>query len=155
MAENCSKATLISIWEQHRNRIVRYGHALHALLPEGEPPITLHGRDLRPPDEGVGIQFQYMLADSLYDGEVVTACYVVQLALIAGTSIRAKVDVTPLLEYRDGHFEVFDRRSAMVRFHDTQTLRTFFADSLTRTASRFFSTVRAGERWNECAAVSG
>jgi|GEM_PF-3006206 len=155
MTENTTPETLIPIWDQHRDRILSYGYALHALLPEGDPPVTLHGRDLRPLDEGVGFQFQYTLAGDLYGGDIVTACFVIQVTLIAGTSVRIKVDAAPLLEYRDGRFDVFHRRSAVPRLHDARTTRLFFAESLMKTASRFFSIVRAGEPWNEFAASYG
>ena len=65
---NDENLRLIPIWEQHRDRILSYGHALHVLLPEGDPPVTLQGRDLRPSDEGVGFQFQFTLSGNYYNG---------------------------------------------------------------------------------------
>ncbi|HYI16912.1 MAG TPA: hypothetical protein VEX37_16050, partial [Thermomicrobiales bacterium] len=124
MANDHIHEKLIPIWEQHRNRILGYGHALHALLPEGEPPITVHGRDLRPADEGVGFQFQYTLTGDLYNGEVTTACFVVQIETVKReTSVAVKVDAAPLLEFNDGHFEVYGRRGEMVPLGDKWTLR--------------------------------
>lgn len=149
MTDSSDHAKLIPIWEQHRNRILNYGHALHALLPDGDPPVTLHGRDLRPADEGVGFQFQFTLTDALYDGEAVSACFVVQVELVAARVVVVKVDAAPLLEYRDGHYEVFGRRGTGVPIGDKRTLRQYFARSLTRSATRFFVRVRAGEPMDE------
>jgi hypothetical protein len=141
---------LIPIWEQHRNSILKYGHALHAMLPVTEPPVTLHGRDLRPADEGVGFQFQYTLTGNYYNGEVASACFVIQIELIVRkTSVGVKVDAAPLLEYRDGHYEVFNRRGTIVPIGDKYALREYFALSLTSSAARFFETVRAGQPMDE------
>lgn len=149
MTDSGSQATLNPIWEQHRNRILTDGHALHALLPEGDPPITLHGRDLRPADEGVGFPFQYTLTGGLYNGRIAAACFVVQIELVEGTTaISVKINAAPLLEYRDGHYELFDRRGTSVPIGDTLTMRLFFAESLTPSATRF-SRVRAGEPMDE------
>jgi hypothetical protein len=150
MTDDSRHEKLVPIWEQHRNRILSYGHALHALLPEGDPPITLHGRDLRPEDDGVGFQFQFTLTDDLYSGEVMSACFVVQIELIKReTSVAIKVDAAPLLEFNDGHIEVYGRRGEMVPLGDKWTLRMFFANSLTQSATGFFNRVRAGEQMDE------
>jgi hypothetical protein len=150
MTDSNDREKLIPIWEQHRNRILTYGHALHALLPESDPPVTLHGRDLRPADEGVGFQFQFTLAGDLYNGEVSSACFVVQIELVERTaSIGVKVDAAPLLEYGDGHFEVFGRRGTIAPLGDKRSLRQYFALSLTSSATRFFTRVRAGEPMDE------
>jgi hypothetical protein len=150
MTDNRANEKLVPLWEQHRNRILRYGHALHALLPEGEPAITLHGRDLRPADEGVGFQFQYTLTGDLYNGEVTTACFVVQIELVKReTSVAVRVDAAPLLEFNDKHIEVYGRRDTLVPLGDKWTLRRFFAQPLTRSATGFFNRVRAGEPMDE------
>lgn len=157
MTDNRADEKLIPVWEQHRNRILRYGHALHALLPEGDPPITLHGRDLRPADEGVGFQFQCTLTGDLYNGDVRTSCFVVQIELVEvqielverEASVAVKVDAAPLLEFNDGHFEVYGRRGTIVPLGDKRTLRMFFAHSLTSSATGFFTRVRAGDPMDE------
>ncbi len=149
MTDSNPRAKLIPIWEQHRSRLLSYGQALHALLPEGGPPITLHGRDLRP-EEGVGFQFQCTLTDNLYGGDVTAACFAVQLELIVRkTSIGVKVDAAPLLEYRDGHYEVFSRRQKILPFGDDHGLRQFFGGPLTHYATRVFVSVRAGKPLDE------
>jgi len=110
MTDDSIQATLIPIWEQHRNRILGYGHALYGLLPDGDPPVSLHGRDLRTHDEGVGFHVQYTLIDDVYNGAVVSACFAVQIELVATSITSVKVDAVPLLEYRDGHYQ--DHRPA-------------------------------------------
>lgn len=147
MTERSSQQKLVPIWQQHRNRILSYGHALHALLPEGDPPVSIHGRELRPEDEGVGFQFQYVLNTSLYNGDVASACYVVHIQLVPPerTSITVRVDAAPLLEYGDGHFEVFDQSGTSLAIGNKLGLRDFFGETLTHTMSRFFTSVRAGE----------
>jgi hypothetical protein len=150
MTDTNDRAKLIPVWEQHRNRILTYGHALHALLPEGDPPIMLHGRDLRPADEGIGFQFQFTLAGDLYNGEVRSACFAVQVELVERrTSIGVKVDAAPLLEYGDGHYELYGRRGTIVALGDKHSSRQYFALSLTPEVTRFFLRVRAGQPMDE------
>ncbi len=154
MTERSSQQKLVPIWQQHRNRILSYGHALHALLPDGDPPVTIHGRELRPEDEGVGFQFQYVLTSPLYNGDVASACYVVHIQLVPPqrTSIGVRVDAAPLLEYGDGHFEVFGQSGTTLPIGDKRGLRDFFGTSLTQSMSRFFTSVRAGEPIEEATA---
>ena len=144
MTEYGSRESLISIWHQHRNRILTYGHVLHGLLPDGDPPVTLHGRDTRPDDEGVGAHFQYTLADALYDATVVSACFAVQVELVGSHPTRVKVDAVPLLEYRDGHYEIIGRRFTSIPLDDFRALWMLFAYSLRGSATEFFTLVRAG-----------
>jgi hypothetical protein len=145
MTEHGSKESLISIWEQHRNRILTYGHVLHGLLPGGDPPVTLHGRDTRPGDEGVGAHFQYTLADDMYNGTVVSACFAVQVELVGSHPTRVKVDAVPLLEYRGGHYEIIGRRFTSIALDDFRALWMLFAYSLRGSATDFFNLVRAGD----------
>ncbi len=142
MTDSSNQATLIPVWEHHRDRVLAYGHALHALLPDSDPPVMLHGRDLHPSDEGVGFQFQYVLQNDLYDRTVIAACYVVQLRLVRSRAIVADVNATQLLERRDGTFDVFRCISETPRIGNRDELRDVFAELLTPSATRFFANVR-------------
>ncbi|MDQ3549284.1 MAG: hypothetical protein M3439_10765 [Chloroflexota bacterium] len=144
MMERSNPATLISIWQQHRDRILGYGHVLHGLLPACDPPVTLHGRDLRPGDEGVGYHFQYTLTGDVYNGTVVSACFAVQIELVEARIVSIEVDAVPLLEYRDGHYDVIGRHGTRMRVGDTRMLWRHFAYSLTCPATDFFTRVRTG-----------
>jgi hypothetical protein len=145
MTEHGGKESLIAIWEQHRNRILTYGHVLHGLLPDGDPPVTLHGRDTRPGDEGVGAHFQYTLVDDMYDESVVSACFAVQVEFLGLKPTRVKVDAVPLLEYRDGHYEIVGRRNTSIPLAEFRALWMLFAYSLRGSATDFFTLVRAGD----------
>jgi hypothetical protein len=54
-----------------------------------------------------------------------------------------------LLEYGDGHYELFDRRGTIVALGDKRSLRQYFALSLTPAVERFFLRVRAGQPMDE------
>jgi hypothetical protein len=145
MTDQNTPEALIPIWEQHRNRILSYGYALHGLLPNGTPPVTLHGRDMRADDEGVGFHFQYTLTDELYDGGVVSACFAVQIELVWTEPVSVRIDAVPLLEHGDGHYEMIGRRYTSIPVDDHRRQWLLFAYSLRGSATEFFNLVRAGE----------
>lgn len=138
--------TLIPLWEQQRDMLLRLGHALHGRIPAGEPPVTVHGRDLQAEREGVGFQFQYTLNGELYGGSRRAAYYVVQAQLIRRkTSAAWQVDAMPVLEEAEGRYDLFDKRPFTVAFHDRAALRDLFVNRLAADATAFFNAVRAGQ----------
>jgi hypothetical protein len=149
MTDHHTPEPLMAIWEQHRNRILSYGYALHGLLPDGMPPVTLHGRDMRAGDEGVGFHFQYTLIDNLYDGEIASACFAVQIELIQADPVSVRIDAVPLLEHGDGHYEMIGRRNTSIPVDDHRRQWLLFAYSLRASATEFFSLVRSGEPFDD------
>jgi hypothetical protein len=90
------------------------------------------------------------MTGNLYSGDVTAACFAIQIELIERkTSIGVKVEAAPLLQYRDGHCELYGRRSTILPIGDNHGLRQFFGGSLTHYATRFFGRVRAGKPFDE------
>jgi hypothetical protein len=138
--------TLIPIWNTHRNTVLAFGHAMHEGLPQGEPAITIHGRELQPENEGVGFQFQFTMNGNLYGGRSKSAYYVVQAQLAKRTtSIAWAVDAMPVIEHRDGQYDFFERQSYTVPLHDRRRLQALFLEQLLPDATAFFETVRRGD----------
>jgi hypothetical protein len=142
--------TLIPIWNTHRNTVLALGHAAYERLPAGEPPITIHGRELQPDNEGVGFQFQFTMNGDLYGGRDRAAYYVVQAQLAKRTtSIAWAVDAMPVIEHSDDGYDFFERRSFSVPLHDRPRLQALFIDQLVPDATAFFEAIRRGERISE------
>lgn len=145
--------TLVPIWEAQRALTLALGYELHASLQGPEPPVTLHGRDLRPAEEGVGFQFQFTLNDALYGGSARSAYYVLQLQLQKrAVGVGWLVDAMPVLEYGDERYDLYQRRSYTLPVANRQELRRLFVEELAADAGAFFAAVRAGEPLAERAA---
>jgi hypothetical protein len=136
---------LASLWNVHRHAILLLGHELRERLPVGEPPITLHGRDLRPSDEGVGFQFQYLMSGPLPAAVARAAYYVVQLQLIRRTtSVAWLVDALPVLDQAGTVYRLYHKRSSTVPLHDRARLRRVVLEEIGVDGSAFFEAIRTG-----------
>lgn len=144
-SDTASHSPLFSLWNVHRATIHALGHALHGSLPPGDPPVTIHGRDLRP-DEGVGLQVQLMLTGELYGGDVESAYYVLQFQLTKRTtSVAWRIDAMPVLQRRGQQYDLFATRSYTLPLRDRARLATLVTGEIADDAARFFTRARAGE----------
>jgi hypothetical protein len=142
-------ASLLSIWNTHRNSLLLMGQELHARLQPIDPSLTIHGRDLRPESEGVGFQFQLLLPGPLGDGAV-SAYYVVQVQLRRQvTSLAWQIDAMPVLDRGARRYDLFPNRSSALPLRDRARLRRLFEDTLADDATRFLTAVRDGRPLEE------
>jgi hypothetical protein len=145
MSGSGASSALASMWNVHRNAILALGQELRERLPAGEPPITLHGRDLRERDEGVGFQFQYLLSGLQPTAAARSAYYVVQLQLLKRTtSLAWLIDSLPVLDCDGTVYRLYHKRSSTVPLHDRARLRRVVLDEIGAGGSAFFEAVRAG-----------
>lgn len=141
---------LTGIWQQHRPFVLQLGHALWQDMPDGSPPVTIHGRDLRPDSEGVGFQLQLALRHDIYDGQVRAAYYVVQVQLTRGrVSLGWLIDAMPVFEIADDDYELFPKRSHSLPLRQRTELEQLFTSTLRDDARAFFVAVRSGQRLPE------
>jgi hypothetical protein len=134
------------MWNVHRNTVLAIGHELFERLPSGEPPITVHGRDLRERDEGVGFQFQYLLSDLQPAATARSAYYVVQLQLLKRTtSLAWLIDSLPVLDCDGTVYRLYHKRSSTVPLHDRARLRRVVLDEIGACGSAFFEAIRSGK----------
>lgn len=132
------------------------GQALHDQIPDGIPPVTIHGRELEPGTEGVGFQFQLTVNGDLYAGRFQAAYYVVQVQLIKRKAGLAwQVDAMPILEVEHADYDLYGKRSMELAFRDRKGLEKYMLDNLAGDATRFFSNVRAAIPPQEPAIPSG
>lgn len=151
-----SNASLSTIWMQQRNAVVLMGQALHDQLPEGDPPVTIHGRELDPETEGVGFQFQLTINDDLYQGKFQAAYFVVQIQLVKRKAgLGWQVDAMPVLEIGNANYDLYPKRSRQLAFRDRTGLERWMLDDLVRDAGEFFRCVRAGIPPQETATAFG
>ncbi len=138
----------ISIWNTWRQTVLPLGHQLHERLCQ-TAPVTIHGRDLRHDDEGVGFQFQYMLAGDLLDADTNAAFYVLQLQLKKrAPSIGWEVDAIPVLERRDGSYQLHQRRTFSVPLRQHRVLASVVADDIAADAAAFFDAIVSGRPYS-------
>jgi len=143
MTPDTSHDPRIAIWNAWRQTALALGHQVHAQLQETSP-VTVHGRDLRPDDEGVGFQFQYMLAGDLYNGDARAAFYVLQIQLKKrARSIGWEVDAVPVIERADNSYQLHQRRTFAILLHQHQRLRSTILDDVANDAATFFAAVSA------------
>lgn len=136
---------LASVWDVNRAFVLALGHALHQILPAGDPPIVLTGRDLRRDTEGVGFQFQFLLEPLDESGAMRAAYYVTQLRLQPRRATVAwHVDSLPVIDAAGRGYNLFDRRSFTVPLRDRARLRAVLLDDVAADAAAFFAAVRAG-----------
>jgi hypothetical protein len=144
--ERPAPPSTLRLWHANREPILGLAQQLHARLPEAEPPITIHGRDLNPDTEGVGAQFQLLMPGDFYDGGALAAYFVVQVELVKQrTSLAWLVDAMPLLETEPDCFDLYPKRSFTVAYRDHQGLTELLTDQLRAKAETFFTRVRTGE----------
>jgi len=145
----------ISVWNTYRNLVLALGHEIHERLNEATT-VSIHGRDLRPEDEGVGFQFQYMLTGEQTDQEIHAAFYVLQMQLKKRkASIGWTIDAIPVTEKTAGEYALEQRRSFEVSLHQHERLRTVMLEDITNDARGFFADVLTGaQRSIEAVSVS-
>lgn len=136
----------VGVWNTWRQTVLNLGHQLHESLTESAA-VTIHGRELRPADEGVGFQFQYMLAGNLPGADVRAAFYVVQLQLKKrAPSIGWEIDAIPVIERGDGSYQLHQRRSFSVPLRQHQRLAAVVTDDIATDAAAFFDAVVSGRQ---------
>lgn len=134
----------ISIWDTWRQTVLALGHQLHERLRE-TVPVTIHGRDLRHEDEGVGFQFQYMLTGDQAGADARAAFYVLQLQLKKrAPSIGWEVDAIPVIERGDGSYQLHERRTFSVPLRRHDLLASVITNDVAADAAAFFDAVTAG-----------
>jgi hypothetical protein len=139
-------SSLVTLWQQQRNSILRLGRTLHERIPPGEPEVTIHGRDLDPETEGVGFQFQLTMNGELYDGRFRAGYFVVQVQLVKRkTSLGWLVDGMPILEVEHANYDLYSKRSHSFAYRDHQGLEGALLDNLAQDAAGFFQRIRTGE----------
>lgn len=137
-------SSLVTIWQQQRNAVALMGQALHDQLPSGEPPVTIHGRELEQGTEGLGFQFQLTIRGDLYGGRFQAAYYVVQVQLIKRKAgLGWLVDAMPVLEIESSSYDLYSKRSRELAYRDRAGLETYMLDQLANDATGFFNNVRA------------
>jgi hypothetical protein len=137
-------SSLVTIWQQQRNAVARMGQALHDQLPDGEPPVTIHGRELEQGTEGLGFQFQLAVRGDLYEGRIQAAYYVVQVQLIKRKAgLGWLVDAMPILEVESASYDLYTKRSRELAFRDRAGLEAYMLGHLATDATGFFASVRA------------
>jgi hypothetical protein len=150
MANPENSAPPAGSWQQQRAFILQLGQRLWEALPSGEPPITVHGRDLRPDSEGVGFQFQLTMQGPLCEGRVRAVYYVVQVQLVRRTvSLGWLVDAMPVLEIAQGDYDLYPKRSFAFSMRQRTQLALLFDDELAADATRFFVAIRNGDGLQE------
>ncbi len=133
----------ISIWNTWRQTVLMLGHRVHERL-QPSAPVTIHGRDLRAEDEGIGFQFQYMLTGDLDDGDTRAAFYVLQLQVKKRSrSIGWEVDAIPVIE-RGGDYQLYQRRTFSIPLHQHGMLASVVSEDVAADAAAFFDAVLAG-----------
>lgn len=134
----------IPVWNTYRNLVLALGHDVHQRLSESTA-LSIHGRDLRPEDEGVGFQFQYMLTHEQTDQPIHAAFYVLQMQLKKRkTSIGWAIDAIPVLEKTAGEYALEQRRTFEISLHQHERLRSVLLDDITADARAFFTDVLSG-----------
>lgn len=132
------------------------GQALHDQIPDGTPPVTIHGRELEPGTEGVGFQFQLTLNGDLYAGRFQAAYYVVQVQLIKRKAgLGWQVDAMPILEVEHADYDLYGKRSRELPFRDREGLESHMLGHLAGDATTFFENVRTAVPPQEPAIPSG
>lgn len=120
------------------------GQALHDQLPAGDPPITIHGRELDPASEGTGFQFQLTMHGDLYDGRFQAAYFVVQIQIIKRRAgLGWLVDAMPILEVEHSNYDLYGKRTTELAYRDRAGLERFMLETLASEAGTFFEHVRA------------
>lgn len=138
-------SSITTLWRQQRHGILVLGQTLHEILPSGEPPVTIHGRDLDPESEGVGFQFQLTINGNLYDGRFSAAYYVVQIQLIKRKAgLGWQVDAMPILEVEHTNYDLYGKRGRELQYRDNEGLETHMLRHLAQDAATFFDCVRQG-----------
>jgi hypothetical protein len=145
---------LNGIWQQHRAYILQLGQALWQAMPEGAPPVTVHGRDLLPEIEGVGFQFQLAIRGAFYSGHVLAAYYVVQVQLARRrVSLNWLVDAMPVFEIADNDYELYAKRTHTLPLRQRMLLEHLFSTELRDDALAIFTAVRSGRALREPAMI--
>lgn len=156
MSTPTGSSSLDTIWQQQRQSVMYMGQALHDQLPAGDPPVSIHGRELDSGSEGTGFQFQLTINGDLYDGRFRAAYFVVQVQLIKRRAgIGWMVDAMPILEVEHGNYDLYGKRMSEFSFRDRAGLEQFMLDFLVSEASTFFNNVRTGTPPDETATVFG
>lgn len=151
-----AQSSLVTLWQQQRNAILRLGQELHASIPGGEPEVTVRGRDLDAGAEGVGFQFQYTMTGELYGGRFQAAYFVAQIQLIKRKAgLGWLIDAMPILEIEHANYDLYAKRSQELAYRDRAAIEALFLNNLAGDAAGFFQCVRAGQRPDETALPHG
>jgi hypothetical protein len=146
MNSGAGQSSLTTIWQQQRQAVMYMGQALHDQLPAGEPPVTIHGRELDPGSEGTGFQFQLTMNGALYEGKFQAAYYVVQVQLFRRKAgLGWLLDAMPILELEHGNYDLFGKRTTEFAFRDRPGLERHMLETLATDATGFFQRVRESE----------
>lgn len=146
----------MTIWQQQRYSIMVLGQTLHESIPAGEPPVTIHGRELDPESEGVGFQFQLTINGDLYGGLFRAGYYVVQVQLIKRKAgLGWQIDAMPILEVEHANYDLYPKRLRELTFRERQALSTYMLEDLATDAANFFAAVRSGQPPAETATAYG
>lgn len=156
MSTPTGSSSLDTIWQQQRQAVMYMGQALHDQLAAGEPPVSIHGRELDTNSEGTGFQFQMTITGSLFDGRFRAAYFVVQLQLIKRRAgLGWLVDAMPILEVEHGNYDLYGKRMSEFAYRDRGGLEQFMLEFLVQEANVFFEHVRNGTPPEETATVFG
>lgn len=119
------------------------GQTLHRSIPTGEPPVTIHGRELEPQTEGIGFQFQLTMNGDLYGGRFQSAYFVVQAQIVKRKAgLGWQVDAMPILEIEHTNYDLYRKRTRELAYRDRPGLESYFLEDLARDATGFFDNVR-------------
>lgn len=130
--------------------MLQLGQELWEALPSGEPPVAIHGRDLRPDSEGLGFQFQLSLRGALCGGRLRAAYYVIQVQLVRrAVSLGWLIDAMPVLEIDEGDYDLYPKRTYSFAVHQRTQVAQLFGTELTVDATRFFTAIRDGAGLSE------
>lgn len=142
---------LAPLWQEWREQIFQLVGRVHRQLPPAEPPVTLHGRELDPVDEGIGAQYQLTCNGDFYGGRYQSAYFIVQCQLIRQSSPAAasagviwRITTLPALQRGEGSPILLEQRQHELPIADSNRLRTLFEQEITPAAASFFARLRAG-----------
>jgi hypothetical protein len=156
MSTPTGSSSIQTIWQQQRQAVMYMGQALHDQLPEGDPPVSIHGRELDQASEGTGFQFQLTINGYLYDGRFRAAYFVVQVQIIKRKAgLGWLVDAMPILEIEHGNYDLYSKQTREFAYRDRTGLEHFMLDILAGQAATFFENVRTGTPPDEKATVFG
>jgi hypothetical protein len=132
--EHLPHHALLTVWNAQRPFVLELASALHAILPAADGTITIHGRDLRHGDEGVGLQVQYRYADPAGTRD---ACFVLDIVLDRGRAALSWTINAVAVEATGNDYVILHRQSFALPIARRNELRTLFANELTQLATDF------------------
>jgi hypothetical protein len=160
MAGHGFSILLAPLWQEWDEPIFRMVEGIHRRLPRSIPPVTLHGRQLDPTDEGFGAQYQLTMNGALSGGRHAAAYYVIQIRPLrqAPPPARRGPDAVARLIWRvdtlkvlqpvrpDAQIEQFDQQSFEAPVARPAELAELFGETLFEAARSFFREMLAGIR---------